>query len=305
MRILVSGSTGFLGTTLIETLEKRSHTIARLVRPGTARDGAAEIRAQAVAWDPVGGQFEAAQAEGADALVHLAGASIAGGRWNASRKELLRTSRIDATRHLIGALAKLQRPPRVIVSASAVGYYGDRGEEILTEASSPGNEFLAGICREWEAESSRAELFGARVVSLRFGIILAEHGGALARMLLPFKLGAGGRIGNGKQWMSWLTLAEAVNIIQFALAAAGLAGPANAVTPNPVRNNEFTRDLAKTLHRPALFPAPALALRLALGDMADALLLSSQKAMPAKLVDTGYRFLQPNLESALAEVLRK
>ena len=305
MRVLLSGSTGFLGTTLVETLGKQGHTVAGLVRPGTARDGAAETRVQAVAWDPVAGQFDAAQAEGADALVHLAGSPIAGGRWNASRKELLRTSRIDATRHLIGALAKLRRPPRVIVSASAVGYYGDRGEETLTELSSPGNDFLAGVCGEWEAETSRAELFGARVVSLRFGIILGEHGGALPRMLLPFKLGAGGRLGSGRQWMSWLTLQEAVNIIQFALAAAGLAGPANAVTPNPVRNSEFTKDLANTLRRPALFPAPAFALRLALGEMADALLLSSQKAMPAKLVDSGYRFLQPNLESALAEVLQK
>jgi uncharacterized protein (TIGR01777 family) len=305
MRVLLSGSTGFLGATLLETLGKQGHTVAGLIRPGTARDGARETRAQAVAWDPVAGQLDAARAEGADALVHLAGAPIAGGRWNASRKELLRTSRIDATRHLMGALAKLQRPPRVIVSASAVGYYGDRGEEILTEASLPGNDFLAGICREWEAETSRAELFGARVVSLRFGIILGEHGGALPRMLLPLKLGAGGRLGNGQQWMSWLTLQEAVNIIQFSLAAAGLTGPANAVTPNPVRNSEFTRELAKTLHRPAVFPAPAFALRLALGEMADALLLSSQKAMPAKLVDSGYRFLQPNLEIALAEVLGK
>ena len=305
MRILVSGSTGFLGTALIETLEGQGHSIARLVRPATLRKNAAGGRAPAVPWDPVAGQFDAPSAEGAEALIHLAGASIAEGRWNPSRKELLRTSRIAATRQLIGALAKLQRPPRVIVAASAIGYYGNRGDETLTEFSAPGNDFLAGACREWEAETARGAEFGARVVSLWFGIILAAHGGALPRMALPFKLGAGGRLGNGRQWMSWLTLRETISIIQFALTSSGLAGPVNTVTPNPVRNEDFTRVLAKTLHRPALFPAPAFALRLALGEMADALLLVSQKVMPARLVDSGYTFLQPDLASALAEVFRK
>jgi uncharacterized protein (TIGR01777 family) len=305
MHILVSGSTGFLGTAVIETLEARGHTVARLVRPGTTRKSASGARAQAVQWDPVAGQFDAAGAEGAEALIHLAGASIAEGRWNASRKELLRTSRIDATRHLIGALAKLQRPPRVIVAASAIGYYGNRGDETLTEASAPGNDFLAGLCREWESETARGAEFGARVVSLRFGIILAANGGALPRMALPIKLGAGGRLGDGRQWMSWLTLRETVSIIQFALTTSGLTGPVNAVTPNPVRNSEFTGALAKTLHRPALFPAPAFALRLALGEMADGLLLGSQKVIPSKLADSGYPFLQLGLASALAEVFLK
>ena len=305
MRVLVSGSTGFLGSALLETLERQGHTVTRLVRPGTAHKVVAGIRAQTVAWDPVAGQFDSAGAEGADALIHLAGASIAGGRWNASRKQLLRSSRIDATRHLIGALAKLQRPPRVIVAASAIGYYGNRGDEALTEASAPGNDFLAEACREWESETARGAEFGARVVNLRFGIILAAHGGALPRMALPFKLGAGGRLGNGRQWMSWLTLQETISIIQFALATPGLTGPVNTVTPNPVRNSDFTGVLAKTLHRPALFPAPAFALRLALGEMADALLLISQRVMPSKLADSGYRFMQPNLGGALAEVFRK
>jgi uncharacterized protein len=305
MRILVSGSTGFLGTALVKTLEGHSQTVARLVRPGTTEKKADGVRAQAVAWDPVAGKFDAAGAEGADALIHLAGASIAGGRWNASRKQLLRTSRIDASRHLIGALAKLQRPPRLIVAASAVGYYGNRGDETLTEASTPGNDLLAGLCREWEAETARGTEFGARVVNLRFGIILGAHGGALAQMALPFKLGAGGRLGDGRQWMSWLTLQETVSVIQFALATSALTGPVNAVTPNPVRNKEFTSILAKTLRRPALFPAPAFALRLALGEMADALLLTSQKAMPSKLAAAGYPFLQPNLAGALAGIFRK
>ncbi len=305
MRILVSGSTGFLGTALVETLGREGHSIARLVRPETQKKIAGEAGAQTVSWDPVAGQFDAAAAEGADALVHLAGASIAGGRWNAARKQLLRTSRIDATRHLFGALGKLQRPPRVIVAASAIGYYGNRGEETLTETSAPGNDFLAGLCREWEAEAARGAGFGARVVCLRSGIILGAHGGALPRMAMPFKFGAGGRLGDGRQWMSWLTLQEAVSIIQFALSNSALSGPVNAVSPNPVRNKEFTGVLAKRLHRPALFPAPAFALRLALGEMADALLLISQRVMPSKLADSGYRFLQTSLAGALADAFRK
>jgi uncharacterized protein len=305
MRILVSGSTGFLGTALVETLERQGHTVARLVRPGTAQKAAAGVSAQTVSWDPVLGQFDAAAAAGAEALVHLAGASIAGGRWNAARKNLLRTSRIDATRHLVGALAKLHSPPRLIIGASAIGYYGNRGEETLTEASAPGNDFLAGVCREWEAQTARGAEFGARVVNLRTGIVLAAHGGALPQMALPFKLGAGGRLGDGRQWMSWLTLREAVRIIEFALTTTGLAGPVNAVAPNPVRNAEFTSILAKTLHRPALFPAPAFALRLALGEMADGLLLASQKVVPSKLAAAGYRFEQPDLASALTDIFRK
>jgi uncharacterized protein (TIGR01777 family) len=305
MRILVSGSTGFLGSALLKALEGQGHSIARLVRPGTLPGKARGAAAQNIAWDPVAGQFEASAAEGADALIHLAGASIADGRWNASRKELLRTSRVDATRHLIGALAKLQRPPRVIVAASAIGYYGSRGEETLTETSAAGSGFLPGICREWEAETARGAEFGARVVSLRFGIILAAHGGALAKMVTPFKLGLGGRLGDGRQWMSWVTLAEVVSIAQFALVTPALTGPVNVVSPNPLRNSEFTTVLAKALHRPAIFPAPPFALRLALGEMADALLLGSQRVLPAKLTESGYRFQQPNLAEALAGIFRK
>lgn len=305
MRSLVSGSTGFVGTALIEALEGQGHQIARLVRPGSAQKDASESRAPSVAWDPAAGQLDAASAEGADTLVHLAGASIADGRWTDARKQLLRTSRIDATRQLFGALAKLQRPPRVIVAASAIGFYGNRGDELLIEASTPGTDFLSELCREWETEIARGAEFGARVVTLRFGIILAQHGGALAKMVMPFKLGAGGRLGDGRQWMSWITLPETLRIIQFALQTASLLGPVNTVAPNPVRNSEFTTILAKTLHRPALFPAPAFALRLALGEMADALLLSSLRVSPSRLQEVGYAFQQPDLASALADVFQK
>ena len=305
MRILVSGSTGFVGTSLVQALKRDGHTVARLMRPESSRLEAEGLQAQIVRWDPVSGQFDAPAAEGADALVHLAGASIAGGRWNAARKTLLRTSRVDATGHLIGALSRLQRPPRVIVAASAIGYYGDRGDETLTESSPPGSDFLAAVCGEWEAEAARGAEFGARVVMLRFGIILAAHGGALARMLLPFKLGVGGRLGSGRQWMSWLTLDEAVGIVKFALASSGLSGPVNTITPHPVQNKDFTRILARALHRPALFPAPAFALRVALGEMADALLLVSQRVVPTKLQQAGFRFAHPELATALEEALRK
>jgi uncharacterized protein (TIGR01777 family) len=304
MRILISGSTGFLGTALIESLEREGHTILRLARPDAGSKQTRSATSQTIQWDPVGGALDAAGAEGADALVHLAGASIAEGRWNDSRKNLLRTSRIDATRHLMGALSKLQRPPQVIAASSAVGFYGNRGDELLTETAGPGNDFLAHLCRGWEAETARGAEFGARVVMLRFGIVLAAHGGALPRMALPFKLGAGGKLGSGRQWMSWLTLAEAVGMIRFALTNAALTGPTNAVTPNPLQNAEFTRILAKTLHRPALFPAPGFALRIMLGEMADALLLASQRVKPSRLEQAGYQFAEPDLAPALAAIFK-
>jgi uncharacterized protein len=302
MRILVSGSTGFVGTALIPRLESEGHEVVRLVRPAT-RSVSGIAASKTIAWDPSANSFDAAQAEGADALVHLAGASIADGRWNAVRKTLLRTSRIDATRHLITALSGLQRPPGVMVSASAIGYYGNRGDEELTESSAPGSDFLAKLCVEWESEVVRATQIGARAVMLRFGIILAGNGGALPRMALPFKLGVGGKLGSGRQWMSWLTLGEAVNMILFALTSSALAGPANAVAPAPVRNTDFTRAIAKVLHRPALFPAPGFALRLALGEMAGPLLLASQLVVPSKLAACGYKFLQTDLNLALKSAL--
>ncbi len=307
MRILVSGSSGLVGTALVEALVRDGHTVARLVRPESTR-GKARPEGQptiAVRWDPVSGDFDAAAAEGADAVVHLAGASIGERRWNDARKRLIRSSRIEATRHLASALSKLTRPPWVFLCASAMGYYGDRSDEELTEQSAPGNDFLAVLARDWEAEAARAGQFGARTAMLRFGLILSLWGGALPRMLTPFRLGLGGRLGSGKQWMSWLTLSEAVGMIRYALASSQVRGPLNAVTPNPVRNAEFTRTLGRVLHRPTLFPVPTIALRLALGEMAQALLLSSQRVVPGKLQEWGYSYEHAELEAALSVVLSR
>ena len=255
-----------------------------------------------VAWNPDTGVLDPS-ADGADAVIHLAGASIAGGRWTEARKRELRDSRVATTRHLVGALEKLRRPPKVFIAASAIGFYGNRADEELTESSAAGTDFLAHLAQDWEAESARAGQFGARVVILRFGVILAKQGGALPQMALPFRLAVGGRVGSGRQWMSWIALEDAVGIIRYALASAALAGPVNAVSPQPVRNADFAAALARTLHRPALFPAPAFVLRLALGEMADALLLASQKALPKNLKQLGYAFARPELGPALVSIL--
>ena len=301
MKILVTGSTGLVGTALVGALAREGHTVCRLLRPeSVAASGAKE--GFDVAWNPATGELGGA-AVGADAVVNLAGASIAGGRWNAARKELLRTSRIDTTRTLVNALSKMSARPRVLVSASAIGIYGDRSDEQVTEESKPGSDFLADLARAWEAEAMKAEALGIRVVLARFGIILAKHGGALAKMLLPFKLGAGGRLGSGKQWMSWITLEDVVGVIRFAIENGAIRGAVNVVAPNAVQNADFTKALASTLHRPALFPAPAFALRLALGEMADALLLSSQRVRPQRLEVLGYQFLHPDLASGLVAAL--
>jgi uncharacterized protein (TIGR01777 family) len=290
MKILVTGSTGLVGTALVPALARDGHTVCRLLRPqSTVKNGAAAEDSQAgfaVQWNPATGELGGA-AVGADAVVNLAGASIAGGRWTTTRKALLGSSRIDTTRALVGALAKMNTRPRVLVSASAIGVYGNRGDEVLTEDSKPGSDFLSALACQWEAEALKAETLGIRVVLARLGIILAGHGGALAKMLLPFRLGAGGRLGSGQQWMSWVTLDDLVGSLRFVLESAStgtavnlralggainvapLRGAVNIVAPRPVRNGEFTKVLAKALHRPALFPAPSFALRRARGAKAD------------------------------------
>lgn len=301
MKILVTGSTGLVGTALVKALASDGHTLCRLMRPGSKTTSGAKDGFNVV-WNPATGELGGAGV-GPDAVVNLAGASIAGGRWTKGRKVLLRTSRIDTTQALVRALAKMNVRPRVLVSASAIGIYGDRGDEVLTEESKPGTDFLAGLAQEWEAEALKAEVLGIRVVLARFGIILARHGGALAKMLLPFRLGAGGRLGSGKQWMSWVTLLDVVGMIRFAIGNDGVRGAVNVVAPQPVQNAEFTKALAQALHRAAPLPAPTFALRLTLGEMADALLLSSQRVQPQKLQQFGHSFLHPELHSALTSVL--
>jgi len=301
MKILVAGSSGLVGTALVKALGRDGHMVCRLMRPESTANNEVKDGFN-VAWNPATGELGGAGV-GPDAVVNLAGASIAGGRWTAERKAVLRASRIDTTRALVEALAKMNVRPSVLVSASAIGIYGNRGDELLTEESKAGADFLAGLAREWEAEALKAEALGIRVVLSRFGIILSREGGALAKMLLPFKLGAGGRLGSGQQWMSWVTLEDVVGILRMAIDKAAVRGAVNVVAPQPVKNAEFTKVLAKALHRPALFPAPAFALRLALGEMADALLLSSQRVLPQRLEQAGFRFAHADLTTALGAVL--
>ncbi len=302
MKILVTGSSGMVGTALVSALARGGHTVCRLVRPQSAGgEGAKE--GFVVAWNPATGELGGAGV-GADAVVNLAGASIADGRWTVQRKALLRSSRIDTTRALVGALTKMNARPSVLVSASAIGYYGDRGDETLTEDSKRGGNFLAGLAQEWEAEALKAEALGIRVVLGRFGIILAREGGALPKMMLPFKIGLGGKLGSGRQWMSWVTLEDVVGILRFAIENPPVRGAINIVSPQPLQNLEFTKVLAEAMRRPALFPAPTFALRLALGEMADALLLSSQRVLPRAIEKLGYRFLHADLPTALKSLVK-
>jgi uncharacterized protein (TIGR01777 family) len=252
-------------------------------------------------WDPAAGTVDPAALEGLDEVVHLAGETVSG-RWTDAKKERILRSRVDGTRTLSEALAGLERRPRVLVQASAVGYYGDRGAEQLTEDSPPGDGFLSEVVREWEAASRPAEEAGIRVVRLRFGIVLSPAGGALRTMLRPFRLGVGGKLGSGRQWMSWVSIDDVVGAIRHALATEELAGVANTVAPNPVTNAEFTKTLGRVIGRPTLLPVPGAALRLALGEFSQEA-LASTRVVPRRLLETGYEFRHPDLEQALRHVL--
>jgi len=299
MRIAVSGSTGLVGSEVVASLSAVGHEVVRLVRRAPAP---AE---KAVRWDPEKGEVDAAGLEGLDAVVHLAGENIASGRWTAARKAAIRDSRVNGTRLLCDTLAGLARPPMTLVCASAIGYYGDRGADVLTEESPPGAGFLPDVCREWEAATEIAARKGIRVVALRIGVVLSPRGGALSRMLPPFRAGLGGVIGNGRQYVSWIALDDLVGVVLHALRSGELRGPVNAVAPVPVTNRELTEVLGKVLSRPTLFPVPAFALRLAFGEMVDALMLASARVAPRRLEETGYRFRFPELGGALLHLLRK
>ena len=295
-RILLSGATGLIGTALLRSLRTSGHDVTLLVRRQPSNQN--EIH-----WNSEQ-KLAPELVSGFDAVIHLAGESIVG-RWTEAKKRRILETRAHGTRNLADALAAAPKPPRVLVSASAIGYYGDRGEEVLREDSLSGEGFLPQVCRAWEAAVEPAAKAGIRSVQTRFGIVLSSSGGALQKMLLPFRLGVGGNMGNGRQWWSWIDLGDVVGSILHAIKTDSLRGPVNVVAPNPLRNAEFTKTLASVLRRPAIFPMPAFAARIVFGQMGDELLLASQRVEPAKLTASGYAFQKPDLGSALAAILKK
>ncbi len=297
MKILISGASGLVGKHLIPTLKAKGHEVYKLVRK--TPKGFDEIQ-----WDAEEGfsEMEQAKLENFDAVVHLAGDNVASENWSDEKKRKIRDSRVVGTRVLVDALRRAKNPPKIFVSASAVGFYGDRKDEILTEDSQQGKGFLTDVCTAWEDEIERAELY-ARVVFLRIGVVLAKDGGALEKMLTPFKFGVGGTVGSGKQWMSWIALDDLIKLIHFVLENESLRGAVNAVAPNPVTNAEFTETLGKVLHRPTVLPVPEFAIKLLFGEMGKTLLLQGARVLPKKLQDAGFEFEFTNLEDAMKEVL--
>ena len=297
VKMLISGSTGLIGSSLIPHLARQGHSIVRLVRT-TTRGDAAEVH-----WNPSQGEMDVPGLEGMDAIVHLAGENIGNGRWTARKKSRILGSRVEGTRLLVESLIRLAHPPKVLVTASATGYYGSRGDKVLDEYSPPGSGFLPRLCREWEAATSPAAKRGIRVVNLRMAPVLTPKGGILPKMLTPFRLGLGARLGRGRQYMSWISMDDLVAVFDHVLRTESLRGVVNAVSPCPVTNREFTETLARILRRPAFLSVPSPALRLLLGEMADQLLLASQRVEPSRLKASGYRFRHPDLESALRHFL--
>jgi len=297
MNILVTGASGMVGSALVPILAARGHRVVRMVR-GRPAQGAQEIY-----WNPDAGDIDAPSLLGFDAVVHLAGENIGAGRWTGARKRRILDSRVKGTRLLAATLSGLERPPKVMISSSAVGYYGDRGAEILREDSSPGPGFLADVCRQWEEAASKAGEGNIRLVLVRTGMVISAGGGALARMLPAFRLGFGGRLGSGKQYISWITLEDLLEVFLFALSQPALSGAVNAVAPTPVTNTEFTRTLGRLLSRPTLIPVPSLVIRLMFGEMGEQVLLASTRVDPARLTQARFQFRFPELEGALRQCL--
>ena len=300
MKILVSGSSGLVGSVLVEYLKIEGHQAVRLVRRPCSQDQDGEI-----SWDPEAGTIEAARLEGFDAVVHLAGHGIADKRWSSTQKAKILGSRVEGTRLLCQSLADLEQPPKVIVAASAIGCYSNRNNEILDESSALGSGFLAEVTQKWESATEPAINKGIRVVNPRLGVVLSPKGGSLGRMLPFFKLGIAGRIGNGTQYLSWISIDDVTGAILHILSHEELQGPVNTVAPNPVTNLEFTKALGKVLSRPTILPMPAFAARLLFGEMADELLLASTRVQPKRLLSSGYEFKHPDLEPALRHLLEK
>jgi uncharacterized protein (TIGR01777 family) len=296
VRIVIAGASGFVGGALVRRLRAAGHEVRPLVRRVPA--GAGEIF-----WRPEAGELETSPLDGTDVVINLAGENIAARRWSGSRRERILRSRVEATRTLVVAVGKLARKPRLFLSASAVGFYGDRGDEVLGETSPIGHGFLPEVCLAWETHAEGAARNGIRTVLLRFGMVLGCDGGALARMLPLFRLGLGGPLAGGRQWMSWIAMEDLTGAVLHLLSGGGLSGPINVVAPQPVRNADFTRTLAAILRRPAVLPVPAWALRLAFGRMADEALLSSLRVEPRRLLEAGFKFAHPGLESALRSLL--
>jgi uncharacterized protein (TIGR01777 family) len=298
MKILITGSSGLIGSALIPLLREQGHEVVRLMRRAVAPGENAAV------WDPETGRLETRTLEGIHAVVHLAGENIGAKRWTDERKERMRTSRIRSTRLLSESMAQLTVPPRVLVSASAVGFYGSCGDERLTEESPAGSGYLSHVCQEWEAAAEPAQQRGIRVVNLRIGMVLSAKGGALQAMLPAFKACVGGKLGDGRQFVSWITIDDLVQSVSHIITTDSLSGPVNAVSPNPVRNVEMTKALGRVLRRPTFFAVPEFALRLLLGEMADALLLSGQRVIPEKLLARGFTFQFPDFETSLRHLLK-
>jgi uncharacterized protein (TIGR01777 family) len=292
MKVLVTGASGLIGRALQTSFREKGYEML-LASRSDPKD------AHSIYWDAVDGFTHPERLEGIDAVVHLAGESIGGLRWTDEKKKAIRDSRVTGTRSVVNAISKLQDRPRVLVCASAVGFYGERGDEELTESSAAGDEFLSHVAKEWESEARRAEDAGVRTVLLRSGIVLSKDGGALGTMLTPFKLGVGGVIGSGKQWMSWISLEDEVEIINFAIENENLRGAVNAVSPSPVTNHDFTKTLGDVLYRPTFLPLPEFAVSMIFGEMGDALLLASTKVLPKRLLDAGFQFKYPQLKPAI------